>query len=191
MDESDFVGEARRDRRRRSSASSTTCWRSKPNPASPARPTPSHRSDALCGARRRQAAEALPHHRDGARARPRRTAARDARGAAIECVHAYSLIHDDLPAMDDDDLRRGRPTAHRAFDEATAILAGDALQTSPSRFWPIPRPIRDAETRAALCAGLARAVGLAGMVGGQMLDIEAENAAAPLVARGDRAVCRR
>ena len=101
-------------------------------------------------------------------------------GAAIECVHAYSLIHDDLPAMDDDDLRRGRPTTHRAFDEATAILAGDALQTMAFEVLADPRTDPDAGKRARLCAGLARAAGLAGMVGGQMLDIEAETAAAPL-----------
>jgi farnesyl diphosphate synthase len=100
-------------------------------------------------------------------------------GAAIECVHAYSLIHDDLPAMDDDDLRRGRPTTHRAFGEATAILAGDALQTLAFEILADPRTDPDAETRAALCVGLARAAGLAGMVGGQMLDVEAETAAAP------------
>ncbi len=101
-------------------------------------------------------------------------------GAAIECVHAYSLIHDDLPAMDDDDLRRGRPTAHRAFDEATAILAGDALQTLAFEVLADHRTDRSAEIRAALTLGLARAAGLAGMVGGQMLDIAAETAAAPL-----------
>ena len=101
-------------------------------------------------------------------------------GAAIECVHAYSLIHDDLPAMDDDDLRRGRPATHRAFGEAAAILAGDALQTMAFEILSDPRTDRDPATRAALCAGLARAAGLAGMVGGQMLDIEAEAAAAPL-----------
>jgi farnesyl diphosphate synthase len=100
-------------------------------------------------------------------------------GAAIECVHAYSLIHDDLPAMDDDDLRRGRPTAHRAFDEATAILAGDALQTLAFEILADPRTDPDAEIRVTLSAGLARASGLAGMVGGQMLDIEAETAPAP------------
>ena len=82
--------------------------------------------------------------------------------------------------MDDDDLRRGRPTAHRAFDEATAILAGDALQTLAFEILADPRTDPDAGTRACLCAGLARAAGLAGMVGGQMLDIEAETAAAPL-----------
>ncbi len=105
---------------------------------------------------------------------PRRT------GAAVECVHAYSLIHDDLPAMDDDDLRRGRPATHRAFDEATAILAGDALQSLAFEILADPATDPDAETRAALCAGLARSVGLAGMAGGQMLDIEAEGATAPL-----------
>ncbi len=101
-------------------------------------------------------------------------------GAAIECVHAYSLIHDDLPAMDDDDLRRGRPTTHRAFDEATAILAGDALQALAFEILadPVTDPI--AEVRAGLSLGLARAIGLAGMVGGQMFDIDAERSAAPL-----------
>ncbi len=98
---------------------------------------------------------------------------------AIECLHAYSLIHDDLPAMDDDDLRRGRPTTHRAFDEATAILAGDALQTLAFEVLADPSADASAATRAALCAGLARAAGLAGMVGGQMLDIAAGTAAAP------------
>ena len=101
-------------------------------------------------------------------------------GAAIECVHAYSLIHDDLPAMDDDDLRRGRPTTHRAFGEATAILAGDALQALAFEILADPATDRNAEVRVALCAGLARAGGLAGMVGGQMLDLDAERSTAPL-----------
>ncbi len=101
-------------------------------------------------------------------------------GAAIELLHGYSLIHDDLPAMDDDDLRRGRATAHRAFDEATAILAGDALLTLSFEGLADPATSPDAEIRAALCAGLARAGGHAGMVGGQMLDIAAESASAPL-----------
>jgi farnesyl diphosphate synthase len=101
-------------------------------------------------------------------------------GAAIECVHAYSLIHDDLPAMDDDDLRRGRLTTHRAFDEATAILAGDALQAAAFEILADPATDRNPETRAAFCAGLARAIGLAGMVGGQMLDLAAEHSAEPL-----------
>jgi farnesyl diphosphate synthase len=101
-------------------------------------------------------------------------------GAAIECIHAYSLIHDDLPAMDDDDLRRGRPTTHRAFDEATAILAGDGLQALAFEILADPATDASAEVRVALCLGLARAAGLAGMVGGQQLDIDAEQATAPL-----------
>jgi farnesyl diphosphate synthase len=101
-------------------------------------------------------------------------------GAAIECLHGYSLIHDDLPAMDDDDLRRGRPTVHRAFDEATAILAGDALLTLAFEILAAPQTAPDGGVRAALCAGLARASGLAGMVGGQMLALAAERAAQPL-----------
>ena len=101
-------------------------------------------------------------------------------GVAIECVHGYSLIHDDLPAMDDDDLRRGRPTVHRAYDEATAILAGDALLTLAFEIMADPATHPDGETRAALCLGLARASGLGGMVGGQMLDLAAETATAPL-----------
>ena len=101
-------------------------------------------------------------------------------GAAIECIHAYSLIHDDLPAMDDDDLRRGRPTTHRAFDEATAILAGDGLQALAFEILADPATDASADVRVALCLGLARAAGLAGMVGGQMLDIDAEKSTAPL-----------
>jgi farnesyl diphosphate synthase len=102
-------------------------------------------------------------------------------GAAIECIHAYSLIHDDLPSMDDDDLRRGRPTTHRAFDEATAILAGDGLQALAFEILADPATEASAEVRVALCLGLARSAGLAGMVGGQMLDIDAEWATAPLL----------
>ncbi len=92
--------------------------------------------------------------------------------AALECVHCYSLVHDDLPAMDDDDLRRGRPTVHRQFDEATAILAGDALLTLA--FDILAGIDADAATRIELVAGLARAAGIGGMAGGQMLDIDAE-----------------
>jgi farnesyl diphosphate synthase len=92
--------------------------------------------------------------------------------AALECVHCYSLVHDDLPAMDDDDLRRGLPTVHKKFDEATAILAGDALLTIA--FDILAGIDADSEIRIALVAGLARAAGIGGMVGGQMLDIEAE-----------------
>ena len=101
-------------------------------------------------------------------------------GAAVECVHCYSLVHDDLPAMDDDDLRRGRPTAHKAFDEATAILAGDGLLTLAFDILADAATHQSAEIRVGLCLGLARASGLGGMVGGQMLDIEAESAATPL-----------
>lgn len=91
---------------------------------------------------------------------------------AFECVHCYSLAHDDLPAMDDDDLRRGQPATHRAFDEATAILAGDSLLTFA--FELLADLKADPETRIALVALLARASGINGMAGGQMLDLEAE-----------------
>ncbi len=100
-------------------------------------------------------------------------------GAAVECLHAYSLAHDDLPAMDDDDLRRGKPTTHRAFDEATAILAGDALQTLAFEILADPATHADPAVRAELCLGLAGAAGAPGMVGGQMVDIAAETAAGP------------
>ena len=88
---------------------------------------------------------------------------------AVEMIHTYSLIHDDLPAMDDDDLRRGQPTNHRQFDEATAILAGDGLLTLA--FEVLARDVRPATTAAACCAELASAAGIAGMVGGQADDI--------------------
>ncbi len=94
--------------------------------------------------------------------------------AAIECLHAYSLVHDDLPAMDDDDMRRGRPTVHRAFDDATAILAGDALLTLAFELLSAEATHRDPGIRAALVLDLARSAGLGGMVGGQMLDLAAE-----------------
>ncbi|BCG99459.1 (2E,6E)-farnesyl diphosphate synthase [Mesorhizobium sp. 131-2-5] len=94
--------------------------------------------------------------------------------AALECVHCYSLIHDDLPAMDDDDLRRGQPTVHKAFDEATAILAGDALLTLAFDIVAGEATVLPAERRAALVLALARAAGAGGMVGGQKLDLEAE-----------------
>ena len=150
-----------------------------PRPGEPARPKrliEAMRYATLGGGKRLRAfltietARALGRMDEG----PRRA------GAAIECVHAYSLIHDDLPSMDDDDLRRGRPTTHRAFDEATAILAGDALQALAFEILADPATDPLAEARVALCLGLARAIGLAGMVGGQMLDIAAEQATAPL-----------
>jgi len=94
--------------------------------------------------------------------------------AAIECVHCYSLVHDDLPAMDDDELRRGKPTVHRAFDEATAILAGDALVTLAFDIASREETDSDPVIRVALIRLLARAAGVGGMAGGQMLDLEAE-----------------
>ena len=97
--------------------------------------------------------------------------------AAIEALHAYSLVHDDLPCMDDDDLRRGQPTVHRKWDEATAVLAGDALQTLAFDLLCDP-VIGSAEVRMALVSGLARASGIDGMVLGQALDIAAETSGA-------------
>jgi farnesyl diphosphate synthase len=95
-------------------------------------------------------------------------------GAALECVHCYSLVHDDLPAMDNDDLRRGQPSAHKAFDEATAILAGDGLLTLAFDILSRRETHPDAAVRIDLVSSLARAAGLGGMVGGQMLDLAAE-----------------
>lgn len=95
--------------------------------------------------------------------------------AAIEMVHCYSLVHDDLPAMDDDDLRRGRATCHKKFDEATAILAGDALLTKAFEVLADDTTHGDPAVRAELVLALARAAGADGMVGGQMLDLVAEH----------------
>ncbi|HEY5795083.1 MAG TPA: farnesyl diphosphate synthase [Bosea sp. (in: a-proteobacteria)] len=95
-------------------------------------------------------------------------------GAAIELVHCYSLVHDDLPAMDDDDTRRGRPTVHKAYDEATAMLAGDTLLTLAFEVLADPATHPSGDVRAALVLALARASGLGGMAGGQMLDLAAE-----------------
>ena len=102
----------------------------------------------------------------------------DRAAAAVECLHAYSLIHDDLPCMDDDDLRRGLPTVHVEWDEATAVLAGDALQTLAFELLSDPATHADGGVRAKLCLALARASGFHGMVGGQALDIWAETAPA-------------
>ena len=102
----------------------------------------------------------------------RRCAARV--GAAIEMLHAYSLVHDDLPAMDDDDLRRGKPSTHKAFDEATAILAGDALQARAFEVLAEPDTHSNPEARCELVAALAAAAGARGMAGGQMIDMLAE-----------------
>ena len=94
--------------------------------------------------------------------------------AAIECLHAYSLIHDDLPAMDDADTRRGKPSVHKLFDDATAILAGDALQSMAFDILAADATHCDAAVRVQLIEKLAQSSGLAGMAGGQMLDLEAE-----------------
>jgi len=106
-------------------------------------------------------------------------------GAAVEMVHAYSLIHDDLPAMDDDDMRRGRPSCHIAFDDATAILAGDALLTLAFEILAGADTHPDPQVRSDLVATLAARSGGSGMVGGQMIDLESEHAAvdAALIAR--------
>jgi farnesyl diphosphate synthase len=100
--------------------------------------------------------------------------------AAVECIHAYSLVHDDLPCMDDDDVRRGRPTVHVTWDEATAVLAGDALQSLAFEILASPQGGIDPRLQVKLIGRLAQAAGATGMVGGQALDIAAENAAAPL-----------
>lgn len=95
-------------------------------------------------------------------------------GAALECLHCYSLVHDDLPAMDDDDVRRGQPTVHIAFDEATAILAGDSLLTLAFDIIADPKTDIGAEAQLALVLALSRAAGIGGMTGGQALDLAAE-----------------
>ena len=99
---------------------------------------------------------------------------------AIECIHAYSLIHDDLPCMDDDDVRRGRPTVHKEYDEATAVLAGDALQTFAFEILASPETDASSARRIELIARLAAASGARGMVGGQMIDMSADRADADI-----------
>ena len=99
---------------------------------------------------------------------------------AVECIHTYSLIHDDLPCMDDDDFRRGRLTSHKVFGEGVAVLAGDALQTQAFLVLSEPDTHPDPAVRAELCRALARAAGARGMCGGQMLDMLAEEAGRPL-----------
>ncbi|HLP68812.1 MAG TPA: farnesyl diphosphate synthase [Rhizobium sp.] len=98
-------------------------------------------------------------------------------GAALECLHCYSLVHDDLPAMDDDDMRRGQPTVHIAFDEATAILAGDSLLTYAFDIIAAPETALPDRAKTELVLALARAAGLGGMAGGQALDLAAERQA--------------
>jgi farnesyl diphosphate synthase len=100
--------------------------------------------------------------------------------AAVECIHAYSLVHDDLPCMDDDDLRRGKPTVHIAWDEATAVLVGDGLQALAFEILSAPQGTIDPRTQIRLVLRLAQAAGPAGMVGGQAFDIAAEKAAQAL-----------
>ena len=95
--------------------------------------------------------------------------------AAVECAHTYSLIHDDLPCMDDDDMRRGQPSVHKKFDEATAVLAGDALLTLAFEILSHEYTHSDARVRCELISYMAKALGVNGMVGGQMIDLLAEN----------------
>ncbi|HEX2811505.1 MAG TPA: farnesyl diphosphate synthase [Sphingopyxis sp.] len=97
-------------------------------------------------------------------------------GAAVEAMHVYSLIHDDLPCMDDDDMRRGKPTVHRAYDESSAVLAGDSLHALAFEWLCDPATHGDPFVRAELCCELARAAGPSGMAGGQMMDLVAETA---------------
>ena len=106
---------------------------------------------------------------------PRESALRTA--AAVEMIHCYSLVHDDLPVMDDSDLRRGRLTTHKAYDDATAVLAGDGLLTEAFGVLADPQTHPDAEVRAALVVAIAAAAGKDGMVGGQMIDILEEGGA--------------
>jgi farnesyl diphosphate synthase len=103
-------------------------------------------------------------------------------GLAVECIHVYSLVHDDLPCMDDDDLRRGKPTLHRAFDECTAVLAGDSLHALAFEILASEATHEDPFVRAELIAELARAAGPAGMAGGQMMDLYANEAVLDLSA---------
>ena len=97
-------------------------------------------------------------------------------GTAVEAIHVYSLVHDDLPCMDDDDMRRGKPTVHRAFDDATAVLVGDSLHALAFEILASPQTHPDPFVRGELVSTLALASGPEGMAGGQMMDIEAENA---------------
>jgi farnesyl diphosphate synthase len=103
-------------------------------------------------------------------------------GSAVECIHAYSLIHDDLPCMDDDDMRRGKPSTHKQFDEATAVLAGDALLTLAFEILSDEKVHPDPHVRCELIQSLAKAIGAHGMVGGQMIDLTSENEALDIMA---------
>ena len=131
---------------------------------------------ALSGGKRLRAFLVL----EGARLYGVRPQNADRAAAAVECVHAYSLVHDDLPAMDDDDLRRGLPTVHVKWDEATAVLAGDALQTMAFEILASSRTAADANIRLRLITSMAEAIGGRGMALGQMQDILAQTAKPPL-----------
>ncbi len=143
-------------------------------PAGPLREAMAHA--ALSGGKRLRAFLVI----ESARLHDVPAAAADRVAAAVECMHAYSLVHDDLPAMDDDDMRRGLPTVHVKWDEATAILAGDALQALAFGIIAAPATPLPGAVRADLVAALAEAAGPGGMVHGQMLDLAAESAPAPL-----------
>ncbi|MEM9099137.1 MAG: polyprenyl synthetase family protein [Pseudomonadota bacterium] len=110
----------------------------------------------------------------------------DRAAASVECLHAYSLVHDDMPCMDDDDLRRGKPTVHKKWDEATAVLAGDGLQCMAFEIVADPATHGEASVRAQLCLRLAQASGPAGMVGGQAIDLAAETSDDPFTAEDVR-----
>lgn len=147
-----------------------------PRPAGPEDPVPAAmRHAALGGGKRLRAVLVL----EGAALLGAAADRAERAAAALEMLHAYSLVHDDLPCMDDDDLRRGRPTVHVKWDEATAVLAGDALQALAFEVLADPATHPEGAVRAALCLDLARAAGHAGMVGGQALDLAAERAATP------------
>ena len=105
---------------------------------------------------------------------------------ALECIHSYSIVHDDLPAMDDDDLRRGRPTVHKQYDEGTAVLTGDALQTAAFEIMSHPDTHDDPEVRCELVSRMALASGARGLAGGQMIDMIGERADLGQVARMQR-----
>ncbi|MFT4716015.1 MAG: farnesyl diphosphate synthase [Paracoccaceae bacterium] len=138
--------------------------------------TKSMRYAALSGGKRLRAFLVL----EGAQLYGVRPQQSDRVAAVAECIHAYSLVHDDLPAMDDDDLRRGKPTVHVKWNEATAVLAGDALQTMAFQILASTRTTADVNIRLRLITTLGQAVGAGGMVLGQMQDVAAETAKKPL-----------
>ena len=154
----------------------TTCLESVLPPKSDGRVAEAMRYAALSGGKRLRAFLVL----EGAALFNVPPQQADRAAAAVECVHAYSLVHDDLPAMDDDDLRRGNPTVHKKWDDATGILAGDGLLTHAFEVLAHPRTAPDPNIRLKLIARLSEAAGSKGMVGGQDLDLAAEAAEKPL-----------